>query len=63
MELEIIILSKVNQAKKDKYHMIFMWNLKNNTNEFIYKRETYKLREQTYDYQGVRGKSGGSGGI
>ena len=24
MELEIIILSKVNQAKKDKYHMIFL---------------------------------------
>ena len=28
-----------------------MWNLKNDTNEFIYKTETYKLREQTYDYQ------------
>ena len=24
LELEIIILSKVNQAKKDKYHMIFL---------------------------------------
>lgn len=28
-----------------------MWNLKNDTNEFIYKTETYKLREQTYNYQ------------
>ena len=28
-----------------------MWNIKNDTNEFIYKTETYKLREQTYNYQ------------
>ena len=28
-----------------------MWNLKNDTNEFIYKTETDKLREQTYNYQ------------
>ena len=29
MDLEIIILSEVNQTEKDKYHMInvFMWNL------------------------------------
>ena len=31
MDLEIVILSKVSQTEKDKYHMIitYMWNLKN----------------------------------
>ena len=39
MDLEMIILSEINQ--KDKYHDItYMWNLKNDTNELIYKTET-----------------------
>ena len=33
----MIVLSK---SDKDKYHIIFMWNLKNNTNELLYKTET-----------------------
>ena len=34
--LEIIILSKVSQKEKDKYHMIsHMWNIKYDTNEHI----------------------------
>ena len=38
--VEIIILSEVSQTEKDKYHVIYyMWNLKKNTNEFIYKTE------------------------
>ena len=42
IELEIIILSKVSQTEKDKYHMIitYMWNLKYDTNELIYETET-----------------------
>ena len=42
MDLEIMILSEVSQKEKDKYHMIitYMWNLKYNTNELIYKTET-----------------------
>ena len=41
MDLEIIILSKVSQKEKDKYHMIsHMWNLKYDTNEHIYETET-----------------------
>ena len=28
MELEIIILSELIQTEKDKYHIIYMWNLK-----------------------------------
>ena len=27
MDLEIIILSEVNQTKKDKYYIAYMWNL------------------------------------
>ena len=41
MDLEIIILSEVSQTEKDKYHDItYMWNLKQDTNEHIYERET-----------------------
>ena len=39
MDLEIIILSEVSQTKT-KLYITYMWNLKNNTNEFIYKTET-----------------------
>ena len=39
MELEGIMLSKMSQSEKDKYHMIsLMWNLRN-------KRDKYKGRE------------------
>ena len=43
MDLEIIILSEVSQTERDKYHMISLIcesNLKNDTNELIYKTET-----------------------
>ena len=42
MDLEII-LSEVNQTKKDKYHMISLIGeiLKNDTNELIYQTETF----------------------
>ena len=41
VDLEIVILSEVNQAEKDKYHITYMWNLKkNSTNELIYKTES-----------------------
>ena len=40
MGLEMIILNEVSQTLKDKFHMIsHMWNLKNGTNEPIYKTE------------------------
>ena len=32
MDLEIVILSEVNQTEKDKYYIPYMWNLKNGTN-------------------------------
>ena len=44
MDLEIIILSELNQLEKDKYHMISLvcgiLKKKNDTNELIYKIET-----------------------
>ena len=39
VDLEIIILSEVNQKEKDKHHITYMWNLKYDTNELIYKTE------------------------
>ena len=42
IDLEIITLTEVNQAEKDKCHMILLicGNLKNDTNELIYKTKT-----------------------
>ena len=40
LDLEIIILSKVSQTEKDKYHDItYRYNLKYDTGEFICKTE------------------------
>ena len=41
VRLEILILSKVSQKEKAKYHIIsHIWNLKYGTNEPIYKTGT-----------------------
>ena len=32
VDLEIIILSEVNQTKKDKYYITYKWNLKYDPN-------------------------------
>ena len=43
MDLENIILSKVSQTEKDKYHMVLLIReskKKNDTNELIYKTKT-----------------------
>jgi len=47
MGLEIIILSEVSQKEKDKYHIIYMWNLKNYTNQPIYKTKTVSWTQRT----------------
>ena len=59
MDLEIIILSKVSQTEKDKYHMLsHMWNLKKmiQMNLFTKQKQTHRLRKQIYGYQGGRGE-------
>ena len=39
MDLESTILSEVSQTEEDKYYITYMCNLKNNTNESMYKIE------------------------
>ena len=53
MDLEIIILSEVRQ-RQILSDITCMWNLKYNTNEFIYKTETNSETQRTNSYQ--RGK-------
>ena len=40
MDREILILSEVRQRRLISYDITYMWNLKNDTNELIYKTET-----------------------
>ena len=40
MQLEIIILGEVKSERQILYDIIYMWNLKYDTNEPIYKTET-----------------------
>ena len=57
MQLVIIILSEVCQTEKYKisYDTGHLWNLKrNDTNELTKQKQTHRLREQTYRYQGGR---------
>ena len=47
MDLEIIIPSKVSYIDKDILYIAYIWNLKNNTNELIYKTETDSQTQKT----------------
>ena len=38
MDIVIVILNEVSQTEKNKY-ITYMWDLKNGTNELIYKTE------------------------
>ena len=39
-DLEVIIVREVSQKEEDKHHVItYMWNLKYDTNDLIYKTE------------------------
>ena len=39
MDLKAIILSEVERKRQISYVIIYMWNLKYDTNELIYKKE------------------------
>ena len=42
MDLEIIVVSEVREREGQiSYDTTYMWNLKNDTNELLYKTETY----------------------
>ena len=48
MDLEIIILSEVKSDRKRQiYDITYMWNLKNDTNNLIYKTETDSQTQKT----------------
>ena len=47
MDLEIIILSEVNRTDRQVLHITYIWDLKYDTNEFIYKTETDSQTEKT----------------
>ena len=40
MDLEMIILSKSERERQIPYDIIYMWNVKYDTNEPIYEKET-----------------------
>ena len=42
MDLEIITLCEVVQREKDKYHITYMWTLKYDTNQPIYKTKIFR---------------------
>ena len=45
MNLEIIIVGKVGQKKKEKYDTAYMWNLeKNGTNELLFIKQKQSRR-------------------
>ena len=63
MDLEMIILSKISQTEKDKYHMVSLKVelKKNDTNELIYRTETDSQTSKTNLWL-PKGKSGGGEG-
>ena len=58
MDREILILSEVRQRRLISYDITYMWNLKNDTNELIYKTETDSQTQKTNLWL-PKGKSGG----
>ena len=49
--------NKSERQAQDKYDITYIWNLKYDTNELIYKTEkTYRDRKQTYSYERERGE-------
>lgn len=59
MKLEIIVLSEVG-LKEEIYDITYIWNLRNDTNEQIYKTETDSKTQKTnfYDYKKGKGSEG-----
>ena len=57
MQLQIIILSKLERERQIPYDITYMSNLKYGTNDPIYKqKQTRRHREQTYGCQGEEGR-------
>ena len=58
MDLEIIVLSEVksDRERQISYDTTYMWNLKKmiQMNLFTKQKQTHRLREPIYGYQGAR---------
>ena len=54
MDLEIIILSKVSQKEKEKYHMISLTcGILSKTQMNIFMKQIHRYRKQTCDWRSV----------
>ena len=68
VELESVMLSKISQSEKDKYHVIsLMWNLRNKTNEQRKKeretsQETLLKNKRFYLFEREHAHKHGGGG-
>ena len=53
MDLEMITLNEVNQAEKDKYHVIYGLSFLKmiQMNLFTKQKQTHRSRNQSYSYQ------------
>ena len=60
MDLEIIILSEVNQRKTNiiLYHLYLASKKMTHMNLFTKKKQSHRCRKQTYGYQGGTGGEG-----
>ena len=65
MDIETNILSQVSHKERQMpYDITYMWNLKYDINEFIYKREiNFRHGEQTCCWQGGGGREGWIGSL
>ena len=59
MDLEIIILNEVSQ-RQISYDITYLWNLKNDTNELIYKTKIDSHKKQL---RVIKGKGGDKLGV
>ena len=48
MGLEMIILSKSDRERQISYDVIYMWNLKYDTDQHVYETETDSETQRTY---------------
>ena len=61
MDLEIIILNEVRE--RQILYITYIYNLKNITNEYIYKTETDSQTLKSYGYQRGKTKNGNKSGV
>ena len=62
MDLEIIILTEVVRQRQIPYDLTYMWNLKYDTNELIYKTKN-RLADIENKLTVTKGEKRGGGGI